>query len=205
MQGARLVTAIETESNRRWAESRIKALTGGDPVSARYMRQDFFEFAPVFKLFVAGNHKPRLQTVDEAIRRRLHLIPFRVVIPKAERDPDLPEKLRAEWPGVLRWAITGAVEWHAGGLQSPSIVTDATLEYLNAEDLIAIWIEDRCNEEANTRTLSSDLYRSFKEWADASGERAMSQRAFSMALESRGYTKETEKTREGRYFLGLRI
>ncbi len=81
LRGARLVTAIETEEGRRWAESRIKTLTGGDRVSARFMRQDFFEFTPQFKLVIAGNHKPSLRSVDEAIRRRFHLIPFAVTIP----------------------------------------------------------------------------------------------------------------------------
>ena len=203
LRGARFVTAIETEENRRWAESRIKALTGGDPIAARYMRQDFFEFTPVFKLFVVGNHKPRLRTVDEAIRRRLYLVPFSVVIPKAERDLDLPDKLQAEWPGILSWAIEGAVEWYANGLQPPTIVTDATLEYLNGEDLIAVWIEDRAHEEPNARTLATELYNSFKVWAEASGEKAMSQRAFSMALEAKGFKKE--KTNKGRYFRGLRV
>jgi putative DNA primase/helicase len=203
LQGARFVTATETEQNRSWAESRIKALTGGDPIAARYMRQDFFEFTPVFKLFVAGNHKPRLRTVDEAIRRRLHLIPFSVTIPKAERDPDLPEKLKAEWPGILAWAIEGAVEWHAKGLQPPPVVTDATLEYLASEDLIAVWLDDRIYREPAARTLASELYKSFKEWAEATGERAMSQRAFSMALENHGYHKE--KTMDGRYFHGLKL
>ena len=203
LQGARLVTATETEENRRWAESRIKTLTGGDPIAARYMRQDFFEFTPVFKLFVAGNHKPRLRTVDEAIRRRLHLIPFSVTIPKAERDPGLPEKLKVEWPGILAWAIEGTVEWHTNGLQPPAVVTNATLEYLAGEDLIAVWLEDRCYQEGDARTLASELYKSFKEWAEATGERTMSQRAFSTTLESHGYRKE--KTMEGRYFHGLRI
>ena len=201
LQGARLVTAMETEGNRRWAESRVKALTGGDPIAARFMRDDFFTFTPVFKLLIAGNHKPALRTVDEAIRRRLHLIPFAVTIPKAERDPDLPEKLKAEWPGILTWAIEGAVEWHANGLQPPAVVTDATLEYLVGEDLIAVWIEDRCHQEHTARTLASVLYKSFKEWAEATGERPSTQRAFSMALESHGYRKE--KTRDGRYFHGL--
>jgi len=105
--GARFVTAIETEKNRRWAEARISALTGGEEISARYMRGDFFDFKPSFKLFFAGNHKPRLHTVNEAMRRRLHMIPFSVTIPRAERDPDLPEKLRDEWPGILGWAIEG--------------------------------------------------------------------------------------------------
>ena len=203
LQGARLVTAMETEGNRRWAESRIKALTGGDPIAARFMRGDFFTFTPVFKLLIAGNHKPALRTVDEAIRRRLHLIPFSVTIPKAERDPDLPEKLKAEWPGILAWAIEGAVEWHANDLQPPAAVTDATLEYLTGEDLIAVWLEDRCHHEHTARTLASVLYKSFKEWAEAAGERPGTQRAFSTALESHGYRKE--KTMDGRYFHGLRI
>jgi putative DNA primase/helicase len=90
LRGARLVTAIETEEDRRWAESRIKALTGGDRIAARFMKQDFFQFKPQFKLFTAGNHKPKLRTVDEAIRRRFNLIPFAVTIPAEERDPDLP-------------------------------------------------------------------------------------------------------------------
>jgi putative DNA primase/helicase len=81
LRGARLVTATETEEGRQWAESRIKSLTGGDRVSARFMRQDFFEFTPQFKLFIAGNHRPGLRSVDEAIRRRFHLVPFAVTIP----------------------------------------------------------------------------------------------------------------------------
>ncbi len=203
LQGARLVTAMETEGNRRWAESRIKALTGGDPIAARFMRGDFFTFTPVFKLLIAGNHKPALRTVDEAIRRRLHLIPFSVTIPKSERDPDLPEKLKAEWPDILTWAINGAVEWHANGLQPPAVVTEATLDYLAGEDLIAVWLDDRCYQEPAARTLASALYKSFKEWAEATGERPGTQRAFSMALESHGFQKE--KTREGRFFLGLKL
>ncbi len=158
---------------------------------------------PVFKLLISGNHKPRLRTMDEAIRRRLHLIPFNVTTPKAERDPDLPEKLKAEWPGILAWAIDGAVEWYANGLQPPTVVTDATLEYLAGEDLIAVWIEDRCYQEPDAKTLASELYKSFKEWAEATGEREISQRAFSMALESHGFQKE--KTREGSFFLGLKL
>src|SRR5262249_3002281 len=86
LPGARLVTAVETEEGRRWAESRIKALTGGDKIAARFMRQDFFEYLPQFQLIIAGNHKPGLKSVDEAIRRRFNLIPFTVTIPPGERD-----------------------------------------------------------------------------------------------------------------------
>jgi putative DNA primase/helicase len=100
-RGARLVSATETEEGRRWAEAKIKQLTGGDTVSARFMRQDFFEFRPQFKLFVASNHKPSLRSVDEAIRRRFHLVPFAVTIPDEERDGEVAEKLKDEWPGIL--------------------------------------------------------------------------------------------------------
>src|SRR5262249_9400947 len=103
LRGARLVTATETEEGRHWAEARIKALTGGDPISARFMHQDFFEFIPKFKLMIAGNHKPSLRSVDEAIRRRFNLVPFSVTIPAEERDETLAERLRTEWPGILDW------------------------------------------------------------------------------------------------------
>ena len=102
LRGARLVSAVETEEGRRWAESRIKTLTGGDAVSARFMRQDFFEYQPQLKLFIAGNHKPSLRSVDEAIRRRFHLIPFAVTIGAEDVDAELPEKLEAEAPGILK-------------------------------------------------------------------------------------------------------
>ena len=138
------MTAIETEEGRRWAESRIKALTGGDPIAARFMRQDFFEFTPQFKLIIAGNHKPGLRSVDEAIRRRFNLIPFTVTIPPEERDDTLGEKLQAELPGILAWMIEGCTIWQKQGLNPPRVVTDATAAYLESEDAIAAWIEDCC-------------------------------------------------------------
>ena len=111
LQGARLVTAAELESGKRWAESRIKSLTGGDVICARYMRGDFFEYTPQFKLIFAANHKPSLKVVDEAMRSRFLLLPFTVTIPAEERDKNLPEKLRVERPAILRWAIDGCLAW----------------------------------------------------------------------------------------------
>jgi putative DNA primase/helicase len=98
LRGARLVVAQETEENRTWAISRIKMMTGGDLIAARFMRQDFFTYRPQFKLLILGNHKPSLQNVDEATRRRFHLIPFTVTIPAEERDQKLADKLKAEYP-----------------------------------------------------------------------------------------------------------
>ena len=111
-------------------KARIKPLTGGDTISARFMRQDFFDYMPQFKLIIAGNHKPALSTVDEAIRRRFNLFPLTVTIPPEKRDPQLPEKLKQEWPGILAWMIQGCTSWLEVGLAPPEIVTEATAAYL---------------------------------------------------------------------------
>ena len=203
LRGARLVTSIETEEGRQWAESRIKSLTGGDVVAARFMRQDFFEYVPQFKLLLAGNHKPGLRNTDEAIRRRLHLIPFTVTIPPERRDKDLKAKLRDEWPGILAWAICGAAEWYANGLAPPARVTEATQNYLSEEDAFLLWFDECCAADAYTWERSSDLFRAWKAWAERSGETVGSQKRFSQALEARGYV--AERRRDGRGFTGLRL
>ena len=147
LRGARLVTAVETEEGRRWAESKIKVLTGGDKIAARFMRQDFFEFMPQFKLLIAGNHKLGLRSVDEAVRRRFNLIPFTVTIPPGERDQALSDKLKAELPGVLAWMIDGCLDWRTEWLSPPVAVTAATAAYLDAEDAIAAWMDECCQRD----------------------------------------------------------
>ena len=190
LRAARLVTAQETEEGRRWAESRIKVLTGGDPITARFMRQDFFTFTPQFKLFITGNHKPGLRGVDEAIRRRLNLVPFTITIPVAERDPELSEKLRAEWSGILQWMIDGCLDWQTGGLAPPAAVVRATEAYLQTEDALSNWIKERCKEVEYGGTECSRLYADWCVWARAAGEDPGSQKRFSQALEGKGYTKD---------------
>jgi putative DNA primase/helicase len=189
LRGARLVSSIETEQGRRWAESKVKALTGGDKVSARFMRQDFFEFTPQFKLVVAGNHKPAMRNVDEAMRRRLHLIPFTVTIPPHARDHELPKKLLAEADGILAWMVAGCLEWQRTGLQPPQSVVDATEEYFEAEDALGRWIEERCYQHAEARAVVADLYADWKEWSEAAGEFVGSMKRFTELLTSRHFEK----------------
>jgi putative DNA primase/helicase len=203
LRGARLVTATETEEGRRWAESRIKQLTGGDTVSARFMRQDFFEYLPAFKLVIAGNHKPSLRSVDEAIRRRFHLIPFAVTIPTEERDPNLTEKLKAEWPGILSWMVEGCLEWQTEGLGQPQAVINATAAYLEAEDALAAWIDDRCRRDPNTWEQSSALFDSWAAWAGQAGENPGTMRRFVQTLESRGFV--AQRRMHGRGIIGLQV
>ena len=188
LRGARLVVASETEVGKRWAESRIKALTGGEPIRAHFMRCDDFEFIPQFKLMIQGNHKPGLRSVDVAIRRRVQLIPFTVTIPAEERDPKLGEKLREEWPQILQWAIDGCLAWQREGLNPPSAVRDATEEYFRAEDALLSWLNERVivSPQAGT-TRTSVLYRDYKEWAERTGEFCGSQKRFSQDLTDRGF------------------
>lgn len=203
LRGARLVTAIETEDGSQWAESKIKSLTGGDKISARFMRCDFFEFIPEFKLVIAGNHKPSLRSVDDAIRRRLHLVPFTVTIPDAERDRLLTEKLRTEFPGILAWAIRGCLEWQKQGLNPPALVRNATADYLTGEDAVGRWLEDDCIRDEACWTPGSVLFRDYRSWCERTGERPTSPKGLTQALESHGF--EQRRTRTARGFAGIRL
>jgi putative DNA primase/helicase len=154
-------------------------------------------------LLIAGNHKPGLKSVDEAIRRRLHLVPFSITIPPEERDPDLSVKLQVEYPGILKWMIDGCLAWQEEGLQPPPIVVEATKEYLAAEDAMAAWIDDACEIDKRAWEKTGDLYASWREWADKSGEQAGTVRRFSQNLEDRGYSPQRKMTARG--FNGLKI
>lgn len=203
LRGARLVMAVETEEGRRWAESRIKVLTGGDKIAARFMRQDFFEFTPQFKLVIAGNHKPGLRSVDEAIRRRFHLVPFTVTIPPDERDETLTERLKEEWPGILSWMIEGCQDWLQHGLAPPEIVQAATAAYLEAEDAVTAWLEEACERDPNAWEGSSTLFASWKASAERAGEHPGTMKRLVQNLEARGFV--SRRRMNGRGFEGLRI
>jgi len=187
LRGARFVASVETEQGRRWNESKVKAITGGDKVSARFMRQDFFEYIPQFKLLIAGNHKPSIRNVDEAMKRRLHLIPFTVTIPPERRDGRLTEKLYAERDGILAWAVEGCLAWQRDGLRPPECVVSATEEYFEAEDALGQWMDERCDVVKEAKTGSSDLYSDWREWAERAGEYVGSIKRFSELLITRGF------------------
>lgn len=189
LRGARLVTASETEEGRAWAESRIKQMTGGDPVTARFMRQDFFTYKPQFKLLIVGNHQPVLRNVDDAARRRFNIVPF---TRKPERpDRQLEEKLKAEWPGILRWMIEGCLDWQKSGLVRPESVTAATEAYFSDQDLFGQWLAEECElDPGNTykSETSADLFASWRPYAEGAGEPAGSRKSFADNLQRRGFT-----------------
>jgi putative DNA primase/helicase len=189
LRGARFVAATETEQGRRWNESKIKEITGGDRVSARFMRQDFFTYLPQFKLVIAGNHKPAIRNIDEAMRRRLHLIPFTITVPPEKRDKQLQAKLLTERNGIFAWGVEGCLAWQREGLMPPQCVLDATDEYFEAEDALGRWLEERCVRHANAKSLTAELFNDWKQWAEAAGEFMGSQRRFSDLLLTRGVEK----------------
>ena len=201
--GARLVSVSETESGKAWAEAKIKQLTGGDKISARFMRQDFFTFLPTFKLLIIGNHKPVIRNLDDAIRRRLHLIPF-------ENKPEVPDlklekKLEAEAPGILRWMIAGCLRWQKNRLQMPKAVKEATQSYFCEEDDIAHWISECCVTGSGFQAKSSVLFNSWAEFARKNGLEAKisTNKSLSRDLVQRGFKKDPNHKRDGVFFYGI--
>ena len=187
LAGVRLVSTIETESGRRLAESKTKMLTGGDTIKARFLYADFFEFEPTFKLWLVSNHKPNIRNTDEGIWRRFHLIPFTVSIPKDSQDKTLPETLRTEAAGILRWAVEGCLEWQRDGLRPPAPVLDAVASYRQEMDVLGQFLAERCIEGKSLFVSSKTLYAAFVAWAEENGEHPPTQKAFGISLRERGY------------------
>jgi len=201
LRSARLVTSSEAEQDRYWNESRMKQVTGDGRISARFMHQDFFEYEPQFKLWVSGNYRPKFRGVNNAIRRRLHLVPFTVTIPKDQIDKSLSEKLREEWPGILSWMIAGCMEWQQIGLAPPPAVRDATDHYLENEDTFGQWIDACCAQREGTWSPTSTLWASWYQFALECGEEPGSQKLFAQRMEARGIAQKRINT--GRGFSGV--
>ncbi len=199
--GARLVLASESPEGRRWDEEKIKSLTGRDAIAARFMGRDFFEFVPRFKLLVASNHKPRIRTVDDAWRRRLHLVPF--TCKPANPDPELKDKLRAEYPLIINWMIEGAEWWAREGLCPPEIVKIATEEYFREEDVIGLWFEECCEVAASATTERKDLYVSYEAWCRGMGHAAATLHTVTRWFKQRGHEQDGRKAT--RPILGVKL
>jgi putative DNA primase/helicase len=187
--GARLVSCTETEQGHRWAESKIKYLTGGDKVSARFMQQNFFDFLPEFKLWISGNHKPYIRNVDEAMKRRLHLVPFTMTIPYEKRDKRLAAKLLQERDGILAWMLEGCLEWQRIGLAPPKAVLDATGAYFEEEDSIQQFIDEECVQQARAKTAIEDLFGRWKRRSEGRGEIPGTCRWFVRQMIGRGFVQ----------------
>jgi putative DNA primase/helicase len=195
--GKRLVVDSETAEGARFNENLVKQLTGGDKITARRMREDFWEFSPTHKILLATNHKPEIRETKNAIWRRVKLVPFNVTIADDKQDAMLPAKLRAEYPGILAWCVEGCLDWQDLGLCIPAAVEDATKEYRAEQDLIGQFLEAECSLISTLETAASSLYFRYQKYA---GGEAMNQRRFGNALTERGLERFK---RNGTWYRGI--
>jgi putative DNA primase/helicase len=193
----------EIGSNRRWNEPLLKRLTGGDPISARYTGKDFFEFNPTHTLIIFANSKPSLRVVDEAIKARIQFVPFTEIIPEAERDTALPEKLKAEYGGILQWAIEGCLDWLQRGLDPPLTVRDASDAYLESEDHIQQWMNERCKTEGSIRL--AEAYLSYKLWCNDNSAAQLGRNTFADQLAARDGVQRSQRGAKTVSFSGLSL
>lgn len=203
LQGARLVVGSELPKGKSWDEATIKDLTGGDKLTARLMKQDYLDFDPQLTLFIAGNNMPSFAGIDEAIRARVVLVPFTVTIPLEKRDKELPDKLRAEGPAILRWAIDGALQWQQRGLDVPATITAASNAYFHDEDILGQFLEDETDTDIDTFVTNSALHKRFGQWCEQQGLQPWTQRTLQKEMKSRKYASTRRNT--GRGFLHLKL
>jgi len=196
LAGAWIVVCIEAQEGKRLAEALVKQMTGQDRMKARRMREDFWEYVPTHKVWLAANHKPRIRGTDYAIWRRIRLIPFNQTFHppdsdlEPKQDPVLPERLRAELPGILRWAVEGCLAWQREGLTPPDEVKAATQEYRAESDLVGAFLGEKCITDPTEWTTAGDLYRAYLDWCKTNGEHPESQRRFGERLAERGFEKK---------------
>ena len=200
LQGARLVSASESESGRRLAEAKIKQLSAGnDKIKARFLYGEHFEFIPTFKLVLSTNHKPAIRGTDDGIWRRIRLVPFVVTFLDPARHADIPEgraqdknlgrKLDTELSGILNWALEGCLIWQREGMFIPRAIQEATTDYRNEMDVLTGFIKDECIKEAGKKVGVTDLYHAYKLWCEEHGEFVLKCSAFSNEMVARGYDR----------------
>ena len=205
LMGARFVTAIETGKNRRLDETLVKQVTGGDQITARFLRAEFFEFEPHFKVWFATNHKPSIEGTDHAIWRRIRLIPFGATFTKENREDGLVDTLIGELPGILNWAVSGLQRFRWGSTldEAPEAVTEATEAYRTEEDVIGQFLGDCCTVDPMARARSTELYEAYVKWCTEGGERAETKNKFGRMLQERGL--DSVKSNATHWRLGVEL
>jgi putative DNA primase/helicase len=208
--GKRLVVCVETHEGARLDEGLVKELTGGDPVTARRMREDPWQFNPTHKAILITNHKPQITGTDDGIWRRQRLIPFTVRIPDDRQDKGLADKLRQELPGILAWLVGGCLEWQREGLEPPEEVKAATQQYRSENDLLMGFIGEQCFQGREYRCRANEFYARFRKWCEEGGEARASEipsqrkvgEKLAEQLSANGFEK---KTSNGTWYVGLAL
>jgi len=203
LRGVRAALMNETTQGARFDEAKLKDLTGGDTLTARFLHQEFFDFRPTHRIVIRGNHKPSINGTDDGIWRRLRLVPFTVTIPADEQDHALLHKLEAELPGVLNWALQGCREWQTDGLNPPALIAEAVRQYREESDTLGRFIAECCEVRKLTQVKSSALFKRYQEFCEVAGERWIPAKDFPVEMERRGFAWKRTKT--GGMFFGLEL
>ena len=203
LSGARFVSASETGIGRSFNEVIIKQLTGGEPITARFLYGEFFEFLPVLKIWMATNHKPTIKGTDDGIWRRIRLIPFNVTIPQNRQDPQLIAKLQDELPGILNWALKGCLAWQTERLSEPDAVANSTADYRQEQDQLGPFFDDCCAFDESSEVMTADLWTAYKTWCESSGEKPVNTKTMAAGLRSRGC--QSGRDSNGRLWKGLAL
>ena len=204
LRGVRAALMNETTQGARFDEAKLKDLTGGVTLTARFLHQEFFDFRPTHRIVIRGNHKPAINGTDEGIWRRLRLVPFTVSIPPDEQDHDLLRKLEAELPGILRWALQGCLEWQRGGLKPPAIIAEAVRKYREESDTLGRFLSEGCEVRPIAQVKSSALFKRYQAFAEAAGERWIPAKDFPAEMERRGFVYKRDRTGT-RIYLGVEL
>jgi putative DNA primase/helicase len=203
LRGTRFVATAETEQGKRLSEHLIKQATGNDQMTARFLYGEHFNFVPTFKIFMASNHKPVIKGTDHGIWRRIKLIPFTTTIAEERMDKHLEQKLLEEKSGILNWLIEGALRWQKEGLNTPSIVLNATDEYRREMDAIGNFIKERCVQKPGEAIKARELFRVYQEWCEENNEMATSERMFGLRMKELGMTQK--RAADGRYWQDIAL
>lgn len=203
LRGVRASLMNETAQGARLDEAKVKDLTGGDKLSARFLNKEFFDFVPTHRLIIRGNHKPTINGTDDGIWRRLRLVPFTVSIPIAEQDLTLARKLEGELSGILNWALVGCMEWQVTGLNPPPVIADAVREYREESDTLGRFVSECCEQRKLAEIKSSALFKKYQEFCEQAGERWIPSKDFPSEMQRRGFVSKRFST--GVKFLGLEL
>lgn len=203
LRSKRFVTVIETDEGRRLAEARVKSVTGQDPITCRFLFGEYFTYYPTYKIWLAMNHLPVIRGTEKGIWRRIQLIPFTQDFSDRE-DKTLTETLHSELDGILQWALEGLRMWWQRGLDTPSIVTNATKQYQKDSDQVGRWVADRCVTVSNIFLPTGTGYKNYEEWCKEMGEDAISQNKWSRRMNDKGFTVNPNTAQRGWFGVGLR-
>ncbi|MBA7489790.1 DNA primase [subsurface metagenome] len=206
LRGARFVSAVEAPGERRFNEVLLKTIVGGDLITARFLRQEFFDFYPECKIWLATNHKPIVKEFSLGFWRKIRLIPFKIIISEEERILHYDKILLEEKEGIFNWLLEGYKKWRKEGLRTPEEIIEATAEYKSSMDVVAEFIEECCVESHRLQIATKEIYKAYKDWCEEGGDRPVNKNAFSRQLTERGYKSiRTKSPKQERGWLGINL